>query len=79
MKKIILIACVLAFSIGCADQVKRQKYLQSQYPSCKIEPATGIIQNAGYEFLVIDSTGQMVAVQFYQFSETKILSLKNVR
>ena len=48
---------ILALSIGlmsCADQIKRQSHLQSVYPNCKIEPATGLIQQQGYDFIVID-------------------------
>ena len=78
MKKSILIGLAFAL-IGCADQTKRQKYLQTTYPKCKVEPATGLIQREGYEFVVIDSTNQIIAVNFYPFSETKIMSLRNIR
>lgn len=78
MKKSILIVLALAL-IGCADQTKRQKYLQSTYPKCKVEPATGLIQQDGFEFIVIDTTNQIIAVDFYPFSETKIMSLRNIR
>lgn len=71
---------VLCFTISsCADQVKRQKHIQSLYPNCKVEPATGLIQQNGYDFIVIDSTMQIIAVDFYPFSETKIKALRNIR
>lgn len=64
---------------SCTDQSKRQKYLQSIYPKCKVEPATGLIQRDGYDFIVIDSSYQIIAVNFYPFSETKISSMRNIR
>jgi len=73
---------ILALSIGlmsCADQTKRQSHLQSVYPNCKIEPATGLIQQQGYDFIVIDTTGQIISAEYYPFSETKIMSLRNIR
>ena len=73
---------ILALSIGlmsCVDQIKRQSHLQSVYPNCKIEPATGLIQQQGYDFIVIDTTGQIISAEYYPFSETKIMSLRNIR
>ena len=78
MKKIIIILSS-CFLISCSDQVKRQKNLQIIYPKCKVEPATGLIQNQGFDFIVIDSTNQIIAVDFYPFSESKIMSLRNIR
>lgn len=78
MKKLLLITTTLLL-ISCADQQKRQKHLQSLYPSCKVEPATGLIQQNGYDFIVIDTTNQIIAVDFYPFSESKIISLRNIR
>lgn len=65
--------------ISCADQTKRQKHLETLYPNCKVEPATGLIQRDGYDFIVIDSTMQIIAVDFYPFSESKISYLRNIR
>jgi hypothetical protein len=78
MKKTIYLLFAL-FLFGCADQNKRQKHLQSLYPHCKVEPSTGLIQQQGYDFIVIDSTNQIIAVNYYPFSETKISSLRNIR
>lgn len=64
---------------SCADETKRQAYLEQNYPDCKVEPATGLIQQNGFEFILIDTTGQIIAVSFYPFSETKISSLRNIR
>ena len=79
MRKIILtlLFCVTLFS--CADQNKRQKYLEKLYPKHKIEPSTGLIQQQGYEFIIIDSTNQIIAVDFYIGSEDKIMALRNIR
>lgn len=78
MKKLLLILVSTAL-ISCADQTKRQKHLESLYPKCKVEPATGLIQRDGYDFIVIDSTMQIIAVDFYPFSERKISDLRNIR
>ena len=81
MKKIILVTLttLLIGLSSCADQSNRQKYLQSVYPKCKVEPATGLIQRSGFDFIIIDSTMQIIAVDFYPFSERKISSLRNIR
>jgi hypothetical protein len=78
MKKLFLLLVSTAL-ISCADQTKRQKHLESLYPKCKVEPATGLIQREGYDFIVIDSTMQIIAVDFYPFSESKISFLRNIR
>jgi hypothetical protein len=78
MKRVIYLLFAISL-LGCADQSKRQKHLQSLYPNCKIEPATGLIQQNGYDFIVIDSTNQIIAVDYYPFSETKIANLRNIR
>lgn len=78
MKKLLLTLLAIT-TLSCADQNNRQKNLQKIYPNCKVEPATGLIQRDGYEFIVIDSTNQIIAVSFYPFSETKISKLRNVR
>jgi hypothetical protein len=53
--------------------------LKSIYPECKVEPATGIIQRDGYDFIVIDTSFQIIAVRFYPFSEKAISDLRNIR
>lgn len=78
MKKLIVLALSLSL-MSCADQTKRQKHLQTLYPNCKVEPATGLIQREGYDFIVIDSTLQIIAVQYYPFSETRVSYLRNIR
>ena len=78
MKKLIVLTLSLSL-MSCADQTKRQKHLQTLYPNCKVEPATGLIQSEGYHFIVIDSTLQIIAVQYYPFSETRVSYLRNIR
>jgi len=77
--KQILFLLLFTLTVSCTDQVNRQKHLQKLYPNCKIEPATSIIKQSGFDFIVIDSTNQIIAVDFYMFSETKIWSLRNIR
>ena len=79
MKKLILILLVAVTLSSCADEYKQQQHLQSMYPNSKVEPATGLIQDRGYDFIVIDTTGQIIAVSFYPFSETAIESMRNIR
>jgi hypothetical protein len=79
MKTKIILALIVLLISSCANEVKRQKYLESVYPKSKVEPATGIIQQDGYQFIVIDSTFQIIAVMFYPGSETKISKLRNIR
>jgi hypothetical protein len=78
MKKLTLLA-LITLLVSCADQTKRQQHLQKIYPGCKVEPATGLIQQNGYDFIVIDTTNQIIAVDFYPFSESKIHALRNIR
>jgi hypothetical protein len=79
MKKLIIILCITLLITSCADQEKRYQYLKHIYPKCKVEPATGLIQNQGYQFIVIDTSMQIIAVEFYPASETKIMQLRNIR
>ena len=69
----------LLLLISCTDSNKKLNYLKTQFPKCKVEPATGLIQQNGFEFIIIDSTNQIIAVSFYAFSETKIQTMRNVR
>ncbi len=78
MKKLLFLLLVILMT-SCADQVKRQKHLEKLYPNYKVEPATGLVQQNGFDFIVIDSTNQIIAVNFYMFSETKIWALRNIR
>lgn len=77
MKKLLIILAITL--VGCSDASKRQEYLKKLYPNCKVEPGTGLVQRQGYEFIVIDSNTQIIAVGFYPLSETKIWSLRNIR
>lgn len=78
MKKLILLTAVVLL-IGCVDRTQQLNNLKKMYPSSKVEPSTGLIQQQGYEFIVIDTTGQIIAVSFYPFSEAKISSMRNIR
>lgn len=79
MKNKLLVLLSLIALASCADQTKRQAHLQSVYPHSKIEPATGMIQQNGFDFIAIDTTGQIIAASYYPFSETKIMTLRNIR
>lgn len=78
MKKLLFLLLIV-LTTSCVDQINRQRHLEKMYPRCKVEPATGLIQKDGFDFIVIDSTNQIIAVNFYIFSENKIWSLRNIR
>lgn len=62
------------------DFHKRQVNLQKMYPKNVITPATGIIHNNGYEFLMEDTiNNQIYAVSFGEFSYTRIQSIRNIK
>jgi hypothetical protein len=77
MKKLILLSTLFLFS--CVDQNKRLNYLKKQFPQSIVEPATGVIQQSGFDFIVISEDNQIIAVDFYPFSERKISNMRNIR
>ena len=79
MKKLTTLFLVAALSVSCADQNARLQNLKKLYPHCKVEPATGLIQQSGYDFIIIDTAFQIIAVDFYMASETKIYRMRNIR
>ncbi len=79
MKKLICIILMSLSLMSCADALKQQQFLQKAYPTCKVEPATGLIKEQGYSYILVQPDGQLIAVQFYPGSESKISSLRNVR
>lgn len=79
MKKLICIILMSLSLMSCADALKQQQFLEKSYPTCKVEPATGLIQRNGYDYILVQPDGQLIAVKFYPGSENKIASLRNVR
>lgn len=79
MKSILIITLTLILLSSCANEQNRYNTLKKLYPNSKVEPSTGIIKNSGYDWIIIDSTMQIVAVSFYPFSETKISNFRNIR
>lgn len=62
------------------DFHKRQVNLQKMYPKNVITPATGIIADRGYEFLMEDTINkQIYAVRFGEFSYTRISDIRNIK
>jgi hypothetical protein len=78
MKQIALffiLACV-----GCVNFDDRQKDLQKKYPKAVITPATSLLANQGYQFLMEDTiNNQLFAVSYYTFSTSKISTIRNVK
>jgi hypothetical protein len=79
MKKQILSFLILLLFTSCVNEYNRLNYLKKSFPNSKVEPATGLVKNGGYEYVLIDSLGNMVAVSFVPFSEKRINGLRNVR
>lgn len=79
MVKKIIISIIILTLVSCTNSYKKQEYLKSIYPNCIVEPATGLIAQQGYEFIVINKDNQIIAVAFYPFSETNISDLRNIR
>lgn len=79
MNKLLTLALAVVAITSCADQNKRLQNLKKMYPQSKVEPATGLIQQQGYDFIVIDTSLQIIAVDFYMGSETKIYRMRNIR
>lgn len=79
MKKLIIIGLSI-LSISCMDFHKRQQNLQKMYPKNVITPATGLLTNQGYEFLMEDTINdQIYAVRFGEFSYTRIANIRNIK
>jgi hypothetical protein len=78
MKKLLILLSFVILA-SCVDQHNRYENLKNMYPKCKVEPATGLIQKDGYDFIVIDSSMQIIAVCYYPWSETKIMQFRNIR
>ena len=79
MKKLLLFLAISVLFMSCVDENTRLKNLKKMYPNCKVEPSAGLIINSGYDYIVIDSTNQIIAVQFYTFSDEKIANFRNIR
>lgn len=73
----------LFFALACASCVNfndRQNDLQKKYPKAVITPATSLLANRGYQFLMEDTINkQLFAVKYYTFSTNKISDIRNVK
>lgn len=79
MKKLLLLLSTI-FLLSCIDEQKRMKDCQSKFPGKIVEPATGMLQQEGYGFIVIDTISlQIIAVRYRPFSEKAISSMRNIR
>lgn len=78
MKKVLIVLIVFLLT-SCVDEFNRMENLKKRFPNCKIEPATGLIKQSGYDYIAVDSLGQMIAIDFYTFSDNKIWNFRNVR
>lgn len=79
MKKLLVLLAVVLVFTSCVDESSRLKNLKKMYPDCKVEPSAGLIKSSGYDYIVIDSTNQIIAVQFYTFSDERISNFRNIR
>jgi len=78
MKKVLFV--LIAFLLtSCVDEFSRMEKVKKTFPNSKIEPATGLIKRTGYDYIAVDSLGQIIAIEFYPFSENKIQNFTKVR
>lgn len=78
MKNLFFIS--ILFLSSCVNYVDRQNNLQKLYPKNVITPATSLLSERGYEFLMEDTiTNQIYAVKFYLFSTEKISEIRNIK
>jgi hypothetical protein len=62
------------------DFNKRQTNLQKMYPKNVITPASSLLQNDGYQFLMEDTINkQLYVVKFEIFSYTRITEIRNIK
>ena len=79
MKKLIIIGLSI-LAISCMDFHKRQTNLQKMQPKNIITPATSLLQNNGYDFLMEDTiNNKLYAVRFGEFSYTRISEIRNIK
>lgn len=79
MKKLLVLLSTI-FILSCTDEQKRMKDCQSKFPGKIVEPATGMIQQEVYEFIVIDTVNlQIIAIKYRPFSEKAISNMRNIR
>jgi hypothetical protein len=78
MKKVlfVLIAFVLT---SCVDEFNRMENLKKKFPNYKVEPAAGILKKSGYDYVITDSLGEIIGVNFYMFSESKIADFRHIK
>jgi hypothetical protein len=80
MKKILILIFCTIFIISCTDEQKRMEDCKSKFPGKIVEPATGMLQQEGYEFIVIDTSSlQIIAIKYRPFSEKAISLMRNIR
>lgn len=64
---------------GCINEYNRLNNLKKMYPYHQVEPAAGLIKDSGYQYIIVDTTGEIIAVSFYPFSDEKLSSFRNIR
>ena len=80
MKKLLFVIILFCILQSCTDVISRQTALQSYYPQNIVTPATNLLSSQGYEFLMEDTINhQIYAVSFYEFSNSKIKSIRNIK
>jgi hypothetical protein len=79
MKKLLLILPILWLT-SCVDQMDRLTNAQKKYPKCVIQPTTSLLARNGYDIMVEDTiSNQIYVIQYYPFSTTKIVSIRNIK
>lgn len=77
MKKIALIL-LLVLTASCVDQNARYQNLRRHFPNYKIIPGDRNYGRRYYDFLLMDTAGIVLGVDFYPFSEHKIANIHRI-
>ena len=84
MKQLLKLAFVLLLLTSCVNEYERLQDCQKKFPGKTVMPAppTALATRGGgahtYDYLVIDSSGEMLGVDYYAFSKTKIYKMESL-
>lgn len=79
MKKALTILSLFGLT-GCVNQMDRLNDAQKKYPKCIIQPTTSLLAREGYDIMVEDTiSNQIYVIQYWPFSTTKIVSIRNIK
>jgi len=69
---------LLTLLCSCVDQNARYQNLRKQFPNHKITPGHRSYGKYYHDFLLMDTSGVVLGVNFYPFSESKIAKIHRI-